>query len=186
MINKIVHEMALNGDSYKISAVVENFILNKVKEYFTDCSVSYQEKMVLTDDTEKSNNLFCSNFITKKRTRRFDIVIARNGKKHIIEIKHQVGGGTAIDSVGIYLEDKDKLKEYTKTENPVSLMILDFLPCGYYPRNKWTKRESFTDNPTIQARFNEYAKSQNVLVLLSNTYDEELYNSFFAAINERI
>ena len=59
MINKIVHEMALNGDSYKISAVVENFILNKVKEYFTDCSVSYQEKMVLTDDTEKSNNLFC-------------------------------------------------------------------------------------------------------------------------------
>ena len=30
------------------------------------------------------------------------------------------------------------------------------------------------------------AKSQNVLVLLSNTYDEELYNSFFAAINERI
>lgn len=53
MINKIVHEMALNGDSYKISAVVENFILNKVKEYFTDCSVSYQEKMVLTDDTEK-------------------------------------------------------------------------------------------------------------------------------------
>lgn len=88
MINKIVHEMALNGDSYKISAVVENFILNKVKEYFTDCSVSYQEKMVLTDDTEKSNNLFCSNFITKKRTRRFDIVISRNGKKHIIEIKH--------------------------------------------------------------------------------------------------
>lgn len=44
MINKIVHEMALNGDSYKISAVVENFILNKVKEYFTDCSVNYQEK----------------------------------------------------------------------------------------------------------------------------------------------
>ena len=118
MINKIVHEMALNGDSYKISAVVENFILNKVKEYFTDCSVSYQEKMVLTDDTEKSNNLFCSNFITKKRTRRFDIVISRNGKKHIIEIKHQVGGGTAIDSVGIYLEDKEKLKEYTKTETP--------------------------------------------------------------------
>ena len=105
------------------------------------------------------------------------------GKNLIEELKHRGYNE-------IYECDKDttdeELKEYTKTENPVSLMILDFLPCGYYPRNKWTKRESFTDNPTIQARFNEYAKSQNVLVLLSNTYDEELYNSFFAAINERI
>lgn len=134
MINEIVRDMHLAGNSYKISSVVEEYILNCVKEYFSDYKVSYQENYALSDSKSQSNNLFTTKFKHKPRKRRFDIVIEKNGIKHIIEIKHQTGGGTAIDSVGIYLEDMEKLKEYTKSEHPVSIMVLDFLPCGIYKK----------------------------------------------------
>lgn len=186
MINEIVRDMHLAGNSYKISSIVEEFIFNCVKEYFCDYKVSYQENYALVDSKNQSKNLFTTKFKHKPRKRRFDIVIEKNNKKHIIEIKHQTGGGTAIDSVGIYLEDMEKLKEYTGTGNPVSIMVLDFLPYGIYKNGTWDKKETFVEMASTQTRFNEFAEDQDVLVLLSDTYDKELFEMFFDAVKERL
>lgn len=186
MINQLIKEMHLAGNSYKISGVVEDCIFNKIKDFFVGYTVSYQEKHTLKDSKVQSKNLFSKSFNTKSRARRFDIVIESETKKHIVEIKHQAGGGTAIDSVGIYLEDLEKLKEYTNSENPVSIMVLDFLPCGVYKNGDWVKKETFTSMGSTQTRFNEFAEEQNMLVLLSDIYDEELFSSFFEAIKERL
>lgn len=185
-INQIVKDMHLAGNTYDISSVVEKFIFEHAKKFFNGYTVSYQENCILPDSKVQSKNLFSTSFEKKTRKRRFDIVISKGDKKHILEIKHQVGGGTAIDSVGIYLEDMEKLKKYTNTENPVSIMVLDFLPVGTYKNGSWVKKETFVQTKSVQTRFNEFAEDNNVLVLMSDTYNEELFTAFFEAVKERL
>lgn len=185
-INELVGKVRLENQ-YAVSPVVETFIFEKVSEHFKDYIVEKQVKLILADRNEKSKNMFGPGVVnTKKRSRRFDIVITNptTGTKHIIEIKHQVSQGTAIDSVGIYLEDLEQLKTFTKSEKPFSIMVLDFLPLGTY--NALTKKKYFTSEPAVITRFNEYASTNDVLILMHNTYEEEMYSSFFDAIKARL
>ena len=174
-----------NESGYKASAFVEKIITDIIESKFSDYIVISQCKAIFKSN-KKSNMLFCKNFNVSERKRKFDIVIENpyNNKKHIIEIKHQSGGGTAIDSVAIFLEEINELKEYTNSDNPFSLIITDFIPTGIH--GDWNKKYTMPNCPTYMSRFNDYADNHNVPILLIDELDDELINLFCSEIKERL
>lgn len=53
-------------------------------------------------------------------------------------------------------------------------------------KGEWNKKETFVEMASTQTRFNEFAEDQDVLILLSDTYDKELFEMFFESIKERL
>ena len=185
-MNNIVEKLVsakLARRNYDLGKLAEEYILEEAKKFFADSKyvVHYQFETVI-EVKPQSSRLICSAFKVSSRKRKYDIAIenTETGKIHVIEIKHQIAGGTAIDSVAIHLEDKPHLVEVKKNTDPFSLIVADFLPNIEYNDN-WKKKEKFTENSKVVSRFNDFAINHNILVLLISEPDESL-NLYFKEV----
>lgn len=181
---------------------MENTIAIEIAKYldlkFPSEFIVWSQKTHKIDFVPSSNVFIYGDAInhqvrTEMLQRKHDIVIEhiQTGIKHIFELKHQTGGGTAIDSVNNYATDKLALMKWAKRNNtPYSLIVADFVKLGSYPRSKLLKDSTNWNHDCYFInswyKFAEYYASVNQakVMLLSPGATIENLHSFLATIIE--
>lgn len=164
-----LQEIAINvrqttGATYKFPPIMEDAFYNEIIRLLGSDWEVHKQFVIQTEVLSKSDFLMSDDDELVSARRYYDIVIIHksSGKKHILELKHQVSTGTAIDSIAIFAEEIESLKRACNTEcTPFSFIICDYLPVGEYSDGKggvWKKKEIFVQNQKFRNRLNSYAQ----------------------------